>query len=547
MSDVITQPAMITAIVLPLLLMALMIPQRTRPLAASLIPVAPLPTLLLVITNANVEYTLPGFMLGGTFIVDNIGRLFLLLGAALFSAAAFVRRGESSGQQRTMFDVLFLLFIAAMIITILAGDALTYFAAVTVAGYALYGLITSLRVSANDQVGKVLVVLLVISDIAIFELLLLVGEYSTGYTFSALQAGLLQSQGDMTILALMLIGFGIKAAVVGLHFWLAPAMVDAARPVRLLIIGFVFCAGLLAWLRILPLGVALWPVSGELLQWLGGLMVAYATITGLLQTHYRAVLAHTVMVLVAMWLMVGGWLLAKPELLGLLQTHWYFILLQSVFAIGALSLNAPWRLFSAVGLVAALAVSMTPLKLIGAIAPSYDSNYLTLLGIGVALAVLVFKAWRLQWEQHEKKTYRNTQYLAALVLDAAALISTLLGWHHITGVAQAAGFIAALTAAALAGWYGGRARRWLKIPPGDMVQLLRPLLIYLLRLGERLGNIGLPSYTQRLAALCQDRSDPAIWSQRLRTLEVMLSRWLVGIFLMIIIGLAIAIASLATG
>jgi hypothetical protein len=62
--------------------------------------------------------------------------------------------------------------------------------------------------------------------------------------------------GTTLIVGLLLVGFGIKAGVFGLHFWLPLAHPVAPAPASAVLSGAMIKAGLVAWMRLLPLGEA---------------------------------------------------------------------------------------------------------------------------------------------------------------------------------------------------------------------------------------------------------------------------------------------------
>ena len=128
---------------------------------------------------------------------------------------------------------------------------------------------------------RVLLVLLVISDLLLFELL---AQAAGGVDFASLRQALASADDRGLMLGLLIAGFGVKTGVVGVHFWLAPAFVTAVRPA---LIGVMLGAGLLGWLRLLPLGEIQWTGAGGLLQWLAWVSLGYAVSVGLMQAYGR--------------------------------------------------------------------------------------------------------------------------------------------------------------------------------------------------------------------------------------------------------------------
>jgi hypothetical protein len=203
-------------------------------------------------------------------------------------------------------------------------------------------------------------------------------------------------------------------------------------------------------------------------------------------------------------------------------------------------------LFIGIGLLAALGLSLVPFTLAIGIAHLSNKDYLAVLGPGMALALLAFKLWRLQWEDQDRSEQLDSMPVGAGVLATAALLSAVLGWPQMTRVGETAGFIAALAVAAVAGWYlAPLLRRLPAVPPGDLLTILRPPVTYLLGLADRLGRIWLAEVMQRVTTRLTHSAAAQIWSQRLQVTETVLLRWTVGVFLLIAIGVAVVIATLA--
>ena len=108
------------------------------------------------------------------------------------------------------------------------------------------------------------VVLAVVGEVAVFLALVLAARDGAGLHFDAGGA-----VGNGAVL-LALLGFGIKAGALPLHLWLPLARPAAPVPASAVLSGAMIKAGLLGWLRLLPLGEAAAP---SLAQW-GALLVA---------------------------------------------------------------------------------------------------------------------------------------------------------------------------------------------------------------------------------------------------------------------------------
>ncbi|NIV32463.1 MAG: hypothetical protein GWN58_24395, partial [Anaerolineae bacterium] len=183
------------------------------------------------------------------------------------------------------------------------------------------------------------VVLLVLSDLALFELLLELAHKAGGIEFLTLQQALAEGGFPPVIFFLLLLALGSKLGLIGFHIWLAPSFVHAAVAVRPMLVYYILGAGLLGWLRLLPLGEIYWPGAGSLLQWLAMTGAIYALAVGLLQTHLRSLLAYGVMALAALLLWVLGAVLEEPGLWSSVAADVHNMAAQAGFALALLFLH----------------------------------------------------------------------------------------------------------------------------------------------------------------------------------------------------------------
>ena len=188
---------------------------------------------------------LPWLLLGDGLALDATGRTFLLLSGLLWVFAGVYAAG-TVGERRRIFQAAWLGVMAGNLLLVLAaGPALFLagFAAVGFGGYPLvahYGTAEARR-AANRYLALV----------ALGEAVLFAGLVAT------LAAGTAGPAGWMV--AALLVGFGIKAGLVPLHVWLPLAHPVAPAAASSVLSGVLVKAGLLGWLRYLPLGHSSWP------------------------------------------------------------------------------------------------------------------------------------------------------------------------------------------------------------------------------------------------------------------------------------------------
>jgi len=526
-----------SAILWPLLLAGVLALARGRLPASRLLPLAALPALLLGVGFGDSTINLPFAMLGGILTLDGTGRAFLLLAATLSLAAGLLARGRLAESGDGCRGALFMLLaIAGTIALALAGDALIFFAASTLLGYSLYGLIAPVSAPACPPC-RVFLALLVVSDLVLFELLLVLAHEAGESAFSALRHTLLLAEYPGTLLALLLAGFGIKFGLLGFHLWLAPIFVIAPRHVRPLLIGFIFCAGLLGVLRLVPLGVVHWPDAGLLLQWLALFMLLYAVAAGVMQARFRAALAYGVMALSALFVWLLGGVLTHPALWSALFGATHAALILPGMALATLLLLPEGgvgdsrllrRLATAAGWLAAATLVATPLPLIALSAPTEPAQAVGIGGFGAAFALLAGRSVRLRYPA--PLTPRT-----ALIVAGTGTLVLLMGF----GMATVAWWLpaVALWLAACIGWLAGDAiaRRLPTIPPGDLLGPVERSLRRLYRNGYRLADTRLPHVRKRGWQLFYGLGALLDWQRRLHHLEVGLTRWPAAIMVLLMV------------
>lgn len=287
----------------PLTLLAALALPPLRAAVARLAPWAPLPALLIAAMAPQTNLPLPGLMLGGSFQLDDTGRWLLAAVALLWLAGGWPARDWLCQPRRA---AAWLLAMAGALWLPLAGDLPSALAASVLAAYPLYGLL------GGSRGGRALLASVVVGDLLILEAVLLLAKGSTGLDFDSLRAALAEVGGRGIVLALLVLGFGIKAGLIGLHYWLAPTIENAHSRQLGPVLAFALAAGLLPLLRLLPSGDASWPLAGALLPWLALAGGGWAVAVGLLQAGPRARVAYALSALASLWLGLLGLVWTAP-------------------------------------------------------------------------------------------------------------------------------------------------------------------------------------------------------------------------------------------
>ncbi|MDP1693817.1 MAG: complex I subunit 5 family protein [Burkholderiaceae bacterium] len=283
------------AILLPLALAALLPARATRTAALAVAPWAPLPALgLALFGTPGVTLEAPWLLLGARFGLDTTARIFLFFTAALWlSAGIYARTYLAADPRRARFAGFFLLSLAGNFGLILAQDVASFYLFFALMTFSAYGLVVHDGSTAARRAGRVYLVMAVLGEALLLTgFVLLVHAAGTLDILRAATAIATASASD-TIVAMLLAGFGVKAGAVLLHLWLPLAHPVAPTPASAVLSGAIIKAGLLGWLRFLPLGAGAFPDLGTLVIVAGLIAAFYAVAVGVTQRDAKVVLAYS--------------------------------------------------------------------------------------------------------------------------------------------------------------------------------------------------------------------------------------------------------------
>jgi len=322
--------------VLPLVLAAGLLPRRWRGLVVRLAPWASLPALVAAAVSSGAMMNLPWLLLGGRLGVDHVGQVFLFFTAVLWLVAGIYGRNYLAGDpRRARFFAFYLLTMSGNLGLIVAQDTLSFYLFFALMSFSSYGLIVHKRDPQALRAGRVYIYLVVLGEVLLFAGLV-VGTWHAG-TLSLDQFA--DSTQSNLVIGLLLAGFGIKAGALPLHVWLPLAYTAAPTPASTVLSGAMINAGLLGWLRFLPLGQVALP-EWSLLCIAAGLGAAiYGVLVGLFQDEPKTVLAYSSisqMGLMTVGVAVG---MAAPEIWPLCLSAILIYALHHAFAKGALFLG----------------------------------------------------------------------------------------------------------------------------------------------------------------------------------------------------------------
>ena len=358
---------MLLAPMLPLVLSMALMPRAWRRPVIRIAPWATLPAFAAV-AYVPAPLDLPWLLLGVRLGVDETARVFLFFTSSLWLlSGVYARRYLAGDPGRARFFAFYLVTMSGNIGLILAQDVLSFYLFFALMSFSAYGLIAHNRDPRAQRAGRVYISLVVLGETLLFAGLVI-------GTWNAVSLELVQFAGSVQsnlVIALLLIGFGIKAGALPLHVWLPLAYSAAPTPAGAVLSGAMINAGLLGWLRFLPLGHVTLPEWSVLLIAAGIGAAIYAVLVGLFQDEPKSILAYSSisqMGLITIGLGVGT---AQPELWPLCLTVILFYALHHALAKGALFLGvgvatagirgaAERRLITAGLLIPALALAGLP-------------------------------------------------------------------------------------------------------------------------------------------------------------------------------------------
>lgn len=286
---------LLAAVFTPLALALAAAVPRVRRHAAPLLLAAPLPGLaaaVLVPLGQSVLVAPPPFRL--TFALDLPGAV-LLGGAALLwlAAGAYAVSYLKDDPQRGSFSIWWLVTLAGSFAVFLVADVASFYLAYAVASFAAYGLVTHDDTAEARRAGKVYLALTVLGEALLIAAFVMLASNATAANplIRDAAAGLPEAPWKGAILALLLVGFGMKMGLFPLHVWMPLAHGVAPVPGSAALSGIVVKAGVIGLIRFLPAGA--WPDWGTALLAIGLFTAFYGVAIGLTQRHPKRVLAYS--------------------------------------------------------------------------------------------------------------------------------------------------------------------------------------------------------------------------------------------------------------
>ena len=237
------------------------------------------------------------------FAADHIGALFALFSAFVWFCATLYSIPYMKTQgSRDRYHAVSLVVLAAMLGVVLASDLVTLFLCFEALGLVAFLLVVHTGTPQAHRAAIQYFWMTVLGGIALLSGIMLVHAMGGG----PLSAGMLLGEGSRGAAAMLLVlGFGVKAGMVPVHFWLPNAHPVAPSPASALLSGVMIKAGAYGIYRSLsllftpPSGTlytdAAWAFSAQFglaVTWMGIITMAVGVMLALGQSNAKRMLAY---------------------------------------------------------------------------------------------------------------------------------------------------------------------------------------------------------------------------------------------------------------
>lgn len=288
----------------------LFVPRVTRPMLR-LAPWLPLTAVGLLALNDRVA-ELPWLLLGTRIGLETGMVPLFVLAIIVWTVAGVHARRSLPADRSPAFFFFWLMTWTGNLCIFITLDAASFYAAYATLTFSAYGLIVHWFRPADFRAGRVYLVMAVAGEGMVIAALLVLGSafgnvpLESGREFMALLP-----HGQWVAL-LFALGFGLKMGLVPLHVWLPLAHPQAPVPASGVLSGVIVKAGLVGWLRFLPLGHDGGELAGTVLLAGGVLTTFYGFAAGIAQVRAKSVLAYSTVSQMGLIAFVIGLALQHP-------------------------------------------------------------------------------------------------------------------------------------------------------------------------------------------------------------------------------------------
>ncbi|TVR08706.1 MAG: NADH/ubiquinone/plastoquinone (complex I) [Salinarimonadaceae bacterium] len=282
------------ALIAPLAIGLLAAIPATRARSLALLPLAPLPALALAFFGTQDETTLaPDLLLGVTLTLDGNARYFLGFVALLWMGAGLYATAYMRDKPKIApFVGFWCMTLCGNLGVFLAADIITFYVSFAVVSLCAYLLVVHDGTQRALHAGIVYIVLAVLGETCLLLGFLIGAAAADSLLIVDVRIALTDAPGGEAAIALLIVGFGLKAGMFPFHVWLPLAHPAAPVPASAVLSGAIVKAGIFGLMQFLPMesGLSLW---GALLVITGLVSAYYGVAVGLTQRNPKSVLAYS--------------------------------------------------------------------------------------------------------------------------------------------------------------------------------------------------------------------------------------------------------------
>jgi formate hydrogenlyase subunit 3/multisubunit Na+/H+ antiporter MnhD subunit len=287
---------LVAALAAPLIVLVVFLVPGLRGLARAITPLAVAPALgaaALAIGGAPFGAELPALRV--SLWLDQPGGLLLAAAALVWLIISRFAVREGQGRPNAdRFAISWLLTMTGSLGVFIAADLLTFYLVYALVSVPAYYLVAHDEEPSSLRAGAVYMAFALLGEavLLIAFVMLAAGEPSGSVQIRDVAAALPASPWREAALALIILGFGMKIALVPLHGWMPLTYTAAPIPAAAVLSGAGVKAGVVGLIRFLPLGAA-FPGWGEALVWLGFISAFYGVAIGVTQRDPKTMLAYS--------------------------------------------------------------------------------------------------------------------------------------------------------------------------------------------------------------------------------------------------------------
>jgi multicomponent Na+:H+ antiporter subunit A len=284
------------ALAVPLAMLLACVSRRARDRMPSLLALAPAPALVAtLLTSPGATLVLPEPPFRMTLALDVPGAMLLGVAALLWIvagayASTYLRDDPNAGR----FAEWWLLTLTGNLGVFIAADLVSFYLTFSVVSLAAYGLIVHDGMTTSRRAGIIYVALAVLSEAFLLMAFVFMAQATPNGSLLIRDAvaALPVSPWRATALPLLILGFGLKIGLAPAHVWMPLAYTAAPIPAAAVLSGAAVKAGVIGFIRFLPLGTAM-PEWGQALAAAGIFSAIYGVLVGITQENPKTILAYS--------------------------------------------------------------------------------------------------------------------------------------------------------------------------------------------------------------------------------------------------------------